>query len=71
MTLKMNYGWSVRYRCRRCIARVALPLSSVLNAKANLSGEMALRIDKAFGVKMDTLMRMQSITTPKTRSREK
>jgi len=35
-------------------------LSSLLNSKAALSGEMALRIEKAFGVKMDTLMRMQS-----------
>jgi antitoxin HigA-1 len=35
-------------------------LSSLLSSRANLSGEMALRIEKAFGVKMDTLMRMQS-----------
>jgi antitoxin HigA-1 len=35
-------------------------LSSLLNGRADLSGEMALRIEKAFGVKMDTLMRMQS-----------
>src|ERR1039458_8063937 len=35
-------------------------LSSLLNSKAGLSGHMALRIEKAFGVKMDTLMRMQS-----------
>jgi antitoxin HigA-1 len=35
-------------------------LSSLLNGKAGLSGDMALRIEKAFGVKMDTLMRMQS-----------
>lgn len=35
-------------------------LSSLLNSKAGLSGEMALRIEKAFGVNMDTLMRMQS-----------
>src|ERR1700732_2688215 len=35
-------------------------LSSLLNAKADLSGEMALRIEKAFGVKMETIMRMQS-----------
>ena len=35
-------------------------LSSLLNGKADLSGEMALRIEKAFGVRMDTLMRMQS-----------
>jgi addiction module HigA family antidote len=35
-------------------------LSSLLNGKASLSGSMALRIEKAFGVRMDTLMRMQS-----------
>ena len=35
-------------------------LSSLLNGKADLSGEMALRIEKAFGVRMDTLMRMQA-----------
>jgi len=29
-------------------------LSSLLNGKASLSGNMALRIEKAFGVKMDT-----------------
>jgi antitoxin HigA-1 len=47
-------------------------LSSVLNSKAALSGEMALRIEKAFGVKMETLMRMQSaFDIAKTRSREK
>jgi addiction module HigA family antidote len=36
-------------------------LSSLLNGKARLSGDMALRIEKAFGVKMDTLMRMQLV----------
>src|SRR5271165_5491471 len=47
-------------------------LSSLLNAKADLSGDMALRIEKAFGVKMDTLMRMQSAyDIAKTRKREK
>jgi len=46
-------------------------LSSLLNGKANLSGEMALRIEKAFGVKMDTLMRMQaSYDIARTRKRE-
>jgi addiction module HigA family antidote len=35
-------------------------LSDLLNGKANLSPEMALRIEKAFGVKMDTLLRMQA-----------
>jgi addiction module HigA family antidote len=47
-------------------------LSSLLNSKADLSGEMALRIEKAFGVKMETLMRMQSaFDIAKTRNREK
>src|SRR5271168_3530088 len=46
-------------------------LSSLLNSKAGLSGEMALRIEKAFGVKMETLMRMQSaFDIARTRSRE-
>jgi addiction module HigA family antidote len=35
-------------------------LSNLLNGKASLSGDMALRIEKAFGPKMETLMRMQS-----------
>jgi len=43
------------------VLQVSRPaLSSLLNGKADLSGDMALRIEKAFGVKMDTLMRMQS-----------
>jgi len=47
-------------------------LSSLLNGNADLSGDMALRIEKAFGVKMDTLMRMQSAyDIAKTRKREK
>jgi len=47
-------------------------LSSLLNGKAGLSGEMALRIEKAFGVRMDTLMRMQSTyDIAQTRKREK
>jgi len=46
-------------------------LSSLLNGKASLSGDMALRIEKAFGVKMDTLMRMQvSHDIARTRKRE-
>jgi addiction module HigA family antidote len=54
------------------VLQVSRPaLSSLLNGKADLSGEMALRIEKAFGVKMDTLMRMQaSYDIARTRSRE-
>jgi addiction module HigA family antidote len=47
-------------------------LSSLLNGKADLSGDMALRIEKAFGVRMDTLMRMQATyDIAQTRKREK
>lgn len=35
-------------------------LSALLNERAHLSPEMALRIEKAFGVSMETLMRMQN-----------
>lgn len=35
-------------------------LSALLNGHAALSSEMALRIEKAFGPKMDTLLRMQT-----------
>jgi addiction module HigA family antidote len=55
------------------ILRVSRPtLSSLLNIKADLSGDMALRFEKAFGVDMDTLMRMQnSYDIARTRRREK
>lgn len=47
-------------------------LSSLLNSKAALSGDMALRIEKAFGIRMETLMRMQSsYEIAQTRKREK
>jgi len=35
-------------------------LSALLNVRAHLSLEMALRIEKAFGVSMDALMQMQN-----------
>jgi len=35
-------------------------LSDLVNGKAALSPEMALRIEKAFDVSMDTLLRMQA-----------
>ena len=34
--------------------------SNLLNGNAGLSAEMAIRFEKAFGVKADTLMRMQA-----------
>lgn len=51
------------------ITRAAL--STFLHGRSNLSPEMALRIEKAFGVSMDTLMRMQcSYDIAQARSRE-
>ena len=47
-------------------------LSSLLNCKAGLSGDRSLRIEKAFGVPMDTLMRMWSAyEIAETRKRER
>ena len=46
-------------------------LSALLNERVRLSPEMALRIEKAFGVSMDTLMRMQnSYDIAQTRKRQ-
>ena len=46
-------------------------LSTFLNGRSDLSGTMALRIEKAVGVRMDTLMRMQaSHDIARTRARE-
>ena len=35
-------------------------LSALLNGRAGISPEMALRVEKAFGVSMDMLLRMQA-----------
>jgi len=40
------------------ITRAAL--STFLNERASLSPDMAIRIEKAFGISMETLMRMQN-----------
>ncbi len=40
------------------ITRAAL--SSFLNERSSLSPEMAIRLEKAFGLSMETLMRMQN-----------
>jgi addiction module HigA family antidote len=46
-------------------------LTTFLKEQASLSPEMGLRIEKAFGVSMDTLMRMQSsYDIARARSRE-
>ena len=47
-------------------------LSTFLNGRSDLSGMIALRIEKAFGIRiLDTLMRMQSsYDIARTRGRE-
>jgi addiction module HigA family antidote len=35
-------------------------MSNLLNGKAGLSAEMAIRFEKVFGVKADSMMRMQA-----------
>jgi addiction module HigA family antidote len=35
-------------------------MSNLLNGNAGLSADMAIRFEKAFGVKAETLMRMQA-----------
>ena len=35
-------------------------LSALLNGRAGMSAEMALRVEKAFGLSMDMLLRMQA-----------
>jgi addiction module HigA family antidote len=48
-------------RRRAAAFQVSRPaLSSLPNGNAGLTGGIALRLEKAFGVKMDTLIRMQS-----------
>ena len=44
----------------RALGITRTALSSFLNERSALSPDMALRIEKAFGVSMDTLMRMQN-----------
>lgn len=43
------------------ILKVGRPaLSNLINEHADLSPEMALRVEKAFGIRMETLMAMQT-----------
>ena len=55
----------------RALGITRAALSTFLNEHASLSPDMAIRIDKAFGVPMDTLMRMQnSFDIAQARKRE-
>ena len=52
-------GLSVKQAARVLGVRRAA-LAALLNGNASLSAEMALRIEKAFGLDMDLLLRMQA-----------
>jgi addiction module HigA family antidote len=53
------YGLNVSTTAEKLhVSRQAM--SALLNARAGLSAEMAIRFEKAFGVKADTLLRMQA-----------
>jgi addiction module HigA family antidote len=55
----------------RALGITRAALSAFLNGHSSLSPDMALRIEKAFGVRMDTLMRMQnSYDIARARKRE-
>ena len=47
-------------RASKVLGVTRATLSTLLNERAHLSPDMAIRIEKAFGVLMDTLMRMQN-----------
>jgi addiction module HigA family antidote len=53
-----------------CVTRQAM--SNLLNGNAGLSAEMAIRFEKGFGVRADTMMRMQAAhDLAQARAREK
>lgn len=53
------YGLSVTVAARKLhVTRQAM--SNLLNGNAGLSAEMAIRFEKAFGVRADTMLRMQA-----------
>ena len=51
-----------RHRGRRILGVRRATLSDLLNGKVALSPEMALRVEKAFDMRMDLLLRMQAAT---------
>ncbi|MGO4175527.1 HigA family addiction module antitoxin [Bosea sp. TAF32] len=54
------YGLNVTVAAEKLkVTRQAM--SNLLNSKAGLSAEMAIRFEKAFGVRADTLLRMQAV----------
>ena len=65
------YGLNVTLTAEKLgVTRQAM--SNLLNGTAGLSAEMAIRFEKAFGVRADTLLRMQAAhDLAQARTREK
>lgn len=55
-----GHGLSIARAAELLHVRVAT-LSDLLNEKSSVSPEMALRVEKAFGLKMETLLKMQAL----------
>ena len=53
------HGVSIN-RLAACFHVTRQTLSNLLNGHTGLSADMAIRFEKAFGIKADTLMRMQT-----------
>ena len=53
------HGVSIN-RLAACFHVTRQTLSNLFNGHTSLSAEMAIRFEKAFGIKADTLMRMQT-----------
>ena len=53
-------AWPQRHRAARHLGVTRQAMSNLLNARAGLSADMAIRFEKAFSVKADTLLRMQT-----------
>jgi addiction module HigA family antidote len=53
-------GLSVKQAAEEILGVTRPALSALLNGRASLSPQMALRIEKAFGIKMDLLLRIQT-----------
>jgi addiction module HigA family antidote len=72
MEILEPFGLSVT-EAARVLGVTRAALSALVNGRASLSPDMALRVEKAFGPKMDTLMRMQvsyDIAAARNRARE-
>ena len=58
--LEVLEGFGLSVAAARILGVRRATLSDLVNGNASLSPEMALRVEKAFGLSMDLLLRMQA-----------